>query len=109
MQRRSAIRFSDLKLKERFLELKESDPKLYECINRAFGRIRENAFVGIQIQKRLFPKEWKRLTNLWKYNLADGWRLIYTVAPPDEEGEVVVLAIVLRWMTHKEYEKLFRY
>ena len=63
---------------------------------------------GIQIQKKLIPKEYitkYEIDNLWKYNLPNAWRLIYTVA----NNKVTVLSIVLEWMTHKEYEKRFKY
>ena len=76
---------------------------------RAVADLRKNAFSGIQIAKRLIPKEYQAkygsLTNLWKYNLPNAWRLIYTI----KRDEVVVLSVVWEWMTHKEYEQRFGY
>ncbi len=46
-----------------------------------------------------------RIRNLFKYDLPAGWRLLYSVK---QEG-IEVIAIILEWMRHKEYEKRFKY
>lgn len=108
---KSKVKFVDEKVKESFEKLKESkteDKKLYEWINRALDDLEENAFCGVQIPKRLFPKIyiWKyEIDNLWKYDLPKGWRLIYSAT----NNEVSVLSIILEWMDHKNYEKRFGY
>jgi Txe/YoeB family toxin of Txe-Axe toxin-antitoxin module len=108
---KSVIKYADEKLKETLNKLKDSkteDKKLYEWINRALDDLEENAFCGIQIQKRLIPKvyiEKYGINNLWKYDLPKGWRLIYSVA----NNEVCVLSIILEWMDHKDYERRFKY
>ena len=109
---KSRIVFGDEKLKESFEKLKQSkteDKRLYEWLTRAFEDLEENAFCGIQIPKKLFPKEYEkkfgRLDNLWKYNLPNAWRLIYTV----KDGEVLVLSVILEWLDHKGYERRFNY
>ncbi|MFH1316890.1 MAG: hypothetical protein ABII01_05200 [Candidatus Woesearchaeota archaeon] len=109
MRRKAIIRFEDEKLKDEFFKLKETDIKFFNQLDNTFDNIEENAFCSIQIKKRLFPKKWKHYSNLWKYNLPNAWRLIYTIAPPDKEGKVIVLVIILDWMNHKDYEKLFGY
>ena len=107
----SKIRFADDKVKEAFNELKGSDKKekgLHEWLVRAYKDIEGNAFCGIQIPKRLIPKEYikkYKVKNLWKYNLPDAWRLIYSI----EANEIIVISIVLEWMDHKEYERKFKY
>src|SRR3989338_2034692 len=61
-----------------------------------------------KIKKQLWPKEYIKqygITNLWKYDLPNAWRLIYTI----ESDEVKIMGIVLEWFTHKEYEKRFNY
>ena len=76
---------------------------------KAIKHLQENAFAGIQIPKRLFPAEYIRkyeINNLWKYDLPDGWRLIYTIAP---ENKVELISAILEWFDHKEYEKRFKY
>jgi len=67
---KSKIFFGDKKV-EKSLEI--TDQELKRQLEKAFKNLEENAFCGIQIPKKLFPKEYiKRfgiLTNLWKYNL----------------------------------------
>jgi Txe/YoeB family toxin of Txe-Axe toxin-antitoxin module len=103
--------FADSKVKESFEKLKDSkteEQKLYTQLNRAFDDISEDAFCGIQIPKKLIPKKYLKkygIDNLWKYNLPGAWRLLYSVA----RDEIIVIAIVLEWLPHKEYEKRFGY
>ncbi len=112
MELTSEVKFGDENLKKAYLELetgKFEEKQLKERLDRAAEDLKKNAFCGIQIPKKLIPKEYHLkygpLTNLWKYNLPDAWRLIYTI----KRNEVVVLSIVLEWMTHKEYERRFNY
>ena len=112
MELSSEVKFGDEALKEAYHELadgKFEDKQLKEWLDRAVGDLKKNAFSGIQVPKRLIPKEYHLkygpLDNLWKYNLPNAWRLIYTV----KRDEVVVLSIVLEWMKHKEYERRFGY
>jgi len=109
---KSAIIFGDKKLKAFFDRLRNSkteDKKLYQWLCRAFEDLENNAFCGIQIPKKLVPKEYEKrfgsLDNLWKYNLPNAWRLIYTI----KSNKVLVLSIILEWMNHKDYEKRFNY
>jgi len=105
----SEIVWESQKLKTNFYELENTDPILFKQINSALDEIENNAFCSIQVPKKLIPKKWQTYSNLWKYDLPKGWRLLYTVAPPDQPGKVLVLAIILEWMSHKEYERLFGY
>jgi len=105
----SEIRWVTPKLRDAFYKLERTDPVLFKQINSALDNIEKNAFCSILIPKRLIPKSWQVYGTLWKYDLPKGWRLFYTVAPPDLPGKVTVFAIVLDWMTHKEYERLFKY
>jgi len=109
---KSTIIFADEKIKQTLQKLKEStteDKKVYEWLVRAFEDLEKDAFSGVQISKRLIPKEYQKkfgkLDNLWKYNLPDAWRLIYTV----QRDQVVILSVILEWMDHKEYERRFKY
>ncbi len=105
------VQFISQKLKDDFLRLekgKNEDKRLYEQINRVFDNLKNNPFCGIKIPKKLWPKEYikmYKLTNLWKYDLPDAWRLIYTV----EADEVRIVSIVLDWLDHKHYERKFKY
>jgi len=77
-------------------------------LNRAFDDLVDDPFCGIQIPKKVMPRVYIRkygIDNLWKYNLPNAWRLIYSVA----RDEVIVIAIILEWMDHKTYERKFEY
>ncbi len=105
------VKFADEKLKLAFEKLNEGsgeERRLREWLERAFGDLEGNAFCGIQIPKRLIPKDYARkysVHNLWKYNLPDAWRLIYSI----ENQEIIVVSIILEWLDHKEYERRFKY
>jgi len=107
MELPSKIRFTDEKVKKAFEKLAEGigdEKELNSWLIRAFEDIEKNAFCGIQISKRLIPKEYK-VTNLWKYDLPNAWRLLYSI----ENQQVYIISIVLEWITHKEYERKFNY
>ena len=100
------VKFANEKVLKAYQKL--DDEKLKKFINRALDDIKENPFCGIQVPKKLIPKEYARnfgVKNLWKYNLPNAWRLIYSI----EGGEIVIITIILEWMDHKEYERRFNY
>ena len=105
----SRIRWETVKLREAFYKREKSDYQLFKQINSALNNIETNAFCSVLLPKKLIPKKWKEYSTVWKYNLPKGWRLFYTITPPEKEGEVIVLSIILDWMSHKEYERLFKY
>ena len=100
------IQFANENVLKAYNEL--TDDRLKKFIDRALQDIKENPFCGIQIPKKLIPKEYAtkfNAKNLWKYNLPDAWRLIYSI----EGGEIVIITIILEWMNHKEYGRRFGY
>jgi len=104
----SKIKFISEKLEKEFEKLNETDP-IKKAIKRAIKDLQQDAFFGIQIPKRLFPKEYiqkYKINNLWKYDLPDGWRLIYTVT---SENKVQIVTAILEWFNHLNYEKRFHY
>ncbi|MDP3727819.1 MAG: hypothetical protein Q8R18_00025 [bacterium] len=104
----SVVVFISDELEKNFNELREDDP-IKKGIVRAIKDLRVNAFSGIQVPKRLFPKEYVTkfgITNLWKYDLPNGWRLLYTVTA---ENEVELISAILEWFNHKEYERKMKY
>lgn len=104
---KSKIQFIDDKLKESFEKLEKEDPILYKFILRAFDDIENNVFCGIQIPKRQIPKIYfeNGSRNVWKYNLPNAWRLLYSI----EGKDLKIISIVLEWLDHKEYERRFHY
>ena len=102
------IRFINTELKNAFEELKEKNPQLHKELERAFSSICNDAFFGRRVKKELIPKELKikyNINNLWIYDLSGGWRLIYSLVNDDIE----LISIVLYWMNHKDYERLFKF
>ena len=108
---RARVVFADSKVKEAYESLAGSKTEgrgLQKRLDNAFDAIAKDAFCSIQIPKKQIPKEYIAkygIENIWKYNLASSWRLLYSVAG----DEVIVLAIILEWLPHKEYERRFKY
>lgn len=105
------VTFGEKKTEDEFETLKEGkfqDKKLYEFIDRAIGDMKKSPTCGIKIPKKLWPKSYITdydVTNLWKYDLPNGWRLVYTI----KEDDILILNIILEWFNHKEYERKFKY
>ena len=102
------IRFADSKLKETFEGLKNSDERLYKEVEKALNDICKNSFCGRNVKKNLIPKSFIQkygINNLWIYNLRKDWRLLYSIG----RDEIELIAIILDWMNHKDYEKLFKF
>ena len=108
MDKKISVAFADESIKEAYIKTKDEDPRLYKFLERATDDIKKDPFCGIQIPKKQIPRTYKQkygIDNLWKYNLPNAWRLIYSVAG----DEIEIIAILLEWFPHKEYEKRFHY
>ena len=106
MNKEIQVAFISRKLKEEFTSLK--DEKLRKFIDRALDDLKQNPTCGTKISKKLWPKTYVQkyeITNLWKYDLPNAWRLIYTI----ESDEIKIMSIVLEWFSHKDYERKFDY
>lgn len=104
----SKIIFSDINLKEAFEKLRLEDSRLFKEIEHALNTIKQNAFAGRNVKKEIIPKSLIQkydIDNLWIYNLRKDWRLLYTIT----NNTIEVLAIILDWMDHKDYERLFKF
>ena len=98
--------FIDQELEDSFTQMSDKDP-IKKGIIRAIGFIKEDFSCGRNVKKELIPKKFidkYHLNNLWIYDLPNGWRLLYSIA---SGGEIEIIAAVLDWMDHKDYEKLF--
>ncbi len=106
--KKSQVIFANEKIQKEFDSLSENN-EIKKYIGRAIEDIKQNAFCGIQVPKRLFPREYilrYGIKNLWKYDLPDGWRLVYTITTPNK---VEILSVILEWFSHPEYKKRFNY
>ncbi len=110
--RQKYVAFAEESLREAFDKLEKGtfeDKKLHGLLDGAFDDLKKDPLVGIKIPKKLWPGEYVRkydIDNLRKYNLPNGWRLIYTL----RGTQVEIVAVILEWFaSHKEYEKRFGY
>ncbi len=104
----SQVVFANDKIEKDFNDLEENN-EIKKFIRRAIEDIKQNAFCGIPIPKKIIPKEYVQkysVKNLWKYDLPDGWRLVYTITTPNK---VEILSVILEWFNHLEYERRFNY
>ena len=110
-ERIKEVAFADENLKEAYFKLKEGkfeDKQMFEFINKAIDNLKQNPMSGIRVPNGLIPKEYikkYKVSNLWKYNLPNAWRLTYTLSG----DSVKIVSVILEWMSHKEYEKRFGY
>lgn len=102
------VGFIDLKAKEEYEKSKLEDPRLFGFLERATDDLKKNPLCGMKIPKSLWPADYTKkyaIDNLWKYDLPGAWRLVYTIA----RDEIRIMAIILEWFDHKNYEKRFGY
>ena len=102
------IQFISSELRIAFEELEGSDERLFKEIEKAIRDIEQNSSCGRNVRKKLIPKELIRkygIDNLWIYNLRKDWRLLYSIG----KDEVELIALILDWMGHRDYEKLFKF
>lgn len=102
------IVFVDESLEKSFNEIDRNDP-IKKALTKAILALKEDAFVGRNVKKKLIPKEFiqkYKINNLWIYNLPNAWRMLYSLT---DSGEIEIIAAILNWMDHKEYERLFKF
>ncbi len=100
--------FANDKLEKDFLSLNEKD-WLKKAIIRAINNLRENVFCGERIKKELIPIEYIKnygIDNLWRRPLPKGWRLVYSLIVTEDKR---ILAVIIEYFDHKNYEKRFGY
>ncbi|MBW2995501.1 hypothetical protein KY312_04035 [Candidatus Woesearchaeota archaeon] len=111
MEKSISVAFISEKLKNEFKALKKGkyeDKQLFSFISRAIADISQNPQCGTKIPRKLWPKSYANIyniTNLWKYDLPNAWRMLYTI----EIHEIQILNIIIEWFSHKGYERRFKY
>ena len=81
---------------------------LLRSINRVKNLLKQNPFAGDQVPKRLIPKKYIQkfdVDNVWRIELADRWRLMYTLTG----NEVEIITFVMDIFNHRDYDKVFGY
>ena len=90
-----------------FESLSDTDP-LKKEIRSSFPLLKNDCTIGDKIKHNLWPQIYiqnYQITNLWRYPLNSGWRLLYHVV-----GEPDGLTVyILEALPHDEYEKRFHY
>ncbi|HLC70611.1 MAG TPA: hypothetical protein VJI32_01300 [Candidatus Nanoarchaeia archaeon] len=94
-----------------YIELKKREDKeaqiLLHSIHRMIDILKQNPQFGDPIRKQLIPPKFKEMEiqNLYRVELSNYWRMLYTL----EGTQVEIFCFVLSIMDHKEYDKLFGY
>jgi len=84
---------------------KTNNQTLLDSINQKIDQLKTNPCAGRAVKKSQIPKIYqnKAVTNLWVLNLANFWRIIYTI----NTNEVCIFCFILEFGDHNKYNKLF--
>lgn len=97
--------------KESYIELGNRNDKearsILNSIERVKEILKENPQYGEPVPKRLIPKALAKLEiqNLYRIELSNYWRMLYTI----EGSKTEIFLFVLYIVNHKDYNKLFGY
>lgn len=82
--------------------------QLLRSIKQKIEFIKRNPFYGDPIAKNLMPEEYKikyKAINLFRAELSQFWRMIYTL----KGNEIEIIAFVIDIIDHPTYDKKFGY
>ncbi|VVB77286.1 Uncharacterised protein [uncultured archaeon] len=91
-------------------ESSKVERSILKAINKKVELIKSNPHYGDPIAKSLIPKEYLReygITNLFRVELPNFWRMLYTLT--NDETEMEIVAFVLDIMDHRSYDDRFGY
>ncbi len=77
---------------------------MLKSIKQKIDFIKLNPFYGDHIPRKLIPKEYNA-QNLWRVELTNFWRMLYTI----KGDEIEIICFVLDIVSHKDYDKKFGY
>jgi len=81
---------------------------LLRSINRVSSLLKQNPFAGDQVKKRQIPSKYIQkfdAENVWRIELADRWRLVYTITG----NQIEIIAFVMDIFDHRDYDRVFGY
>ena len=91
---------------------KNINSSFHQTLLRSVIRVRDllkvNPFAGDQVPKKQIPPKYPLLygaDNVWRIELADRWRLIYTI----NGNNIEVVTFILDVFDHRKYDKVFGY
>ena len=82
--------------------------QLLRSIKQKIDFIKANPFYGDNIPKNLIPREYEikyDAKNLWRAEIGNYWRMLYTI----KGDQVEIICFVLDIVSHEKYNKKFRY
>jgi hypothetical protein len=88
----------------------KTERSVAKAIHTKIELIRSNYHYGNPIAKNLIPDEYKvkyGVTNLFRVELPDYWRMLYTLT--DGEREIEIIAFILDILDHRKYDKKLGY
>ena len=93
-------------------KLKGTESSFHQTLLRSIIRIRDllkqNPFAGDQVTKKQIPSKYSEkyeVQNVWRIELANRWRLVYTIIG----NEVEIVNFIMDIYNHKDYDKVFGY
>lgn len=103
--------FADKNLEKSFNNLSNKD-SIKKGLIKAMRDIKEDFSVGRLITKDTHNKNRIKTilgkynsNNIRIYNLPSAWRMLYSITRSED---IKIVAIILDWISHKDYEKLLR-
>jgi len=88
----------------------KTEKMILNAVHKKVELIKMNIHYGNPVAKNLIPEEYKikyGITNLFRVELPNFWRMLYTLT--DGETEIEIIAFVLDVIDHNEYDKKFGY
>jgi len=82
--------------------------QLLRSINQKKDLLKINPQAGSHIPRPLIPTLYKQkydVTNMWKIDLSNYWRMIYTL----RTTEIEITDFILDFLDHETYDKIFGY
>ncbi|PIN88470.1 hypothetical protein COU61_04780, partial [Candidatus Pacearchaeota archaeon CG10_big_fil_rev_8_21_14_0_10_35_13] len=82
--------------------------QLLSSIRQKIGFIKNNPFYGDNVKKELIPREYLEkyhASNLFRVELSQFWRMLYTV----KGDQIEIFCFVLDIIDHPDYDKKFGY
>ena len=81
---------------------------LLRSIKRVKELLKENPFAGDQIPKRQIPKKYflkYDIDNIWRIELTNRWRLVYSITG----NQIEIITFVMDIFNHRDYDRVFGY
>ena len=82
--------------------------QLLRSIKQKTEFVKANPFYGNNLPKILIPQEYVekyKANNLWRVELTNYWRMLYTI----KGDQIEVICFILNIMNHKDYDQKFGY